>query len=266
MNIQHNCYAHFKEICEINSNIPHHLCYGNHCHYCFDRSELFQFLPINKQLDHTNEKFIIGGSCNPAKLYYDWSPFPGWRFIVLDSYDVSLIGASSAENKKYAEELLYINNPNDLTMSGTWFNNLSKDKYRWVPYNGGIGKNQLKWLQNVLKESKRHEEKVIIFSHQPIFAETKSQSLIWNSEEVLDILWESNNVHMWMAGHDHDGQYSIDGNGIHHIVPPAPIERGIDDSSYGHISVHENELLLHWNGYTPQNVVKAWPKRIPFLK
>ena len=36
-------------------------------------------------------------------------------------------------------------------------------------------------------------------------------------------------VKLWMAGHDHDGNYDAEvrgpeGNIIHHVVPPAPIE------------------------------------------
>ena len=90
-----------------------------------------------------------GGVCTPSKLYYDWSPAKNWRFISLDCYDVSLIGASSDANKQLAADLLAENNPNDLNAGGTWFNNLPFHKRRWVPYNGGVGEEQLQWFQSI---------------------------------------------------------------------------------------------------------------------
>ena len=63
-----------------------------------------------------------------------------------------------------------------------------------------MGTAQLLWLSETLKESKEKNEKVVIFSHQPIFAETKPQSVIWNSEELLDLIWKSGNVILWIVG------------------------------------------------------------------
>jgi manganese-dependent ADP-ribose/CDP-alcohol diphosphatase len=83
---------------------PFKFCYGNHDYYAFNRKELLHnFVPGNNtpliQDDNMNnviEKLpsstTIGGVCTPEKLYYDFSPYPGFRCLVLDSYDVSLIG------------------------------------------------------------------------------------------------------------------------------------------------------------------------------
>ncbi len=126
---------------------------------------------------------------------------------------------------------------------------------RWVPYNGGVGEQQLLWLESVLKQSLKQSEKVIIFSHQPIWTTTKPQSLIWNSEDILSILHKYGNVIVWMAGHDHGGQYDIDPKGIHHIVPPAPIESEILDQTYGDIRIYEKSIVLNWNGEIPDDTV-----------
>ena len=190
-------------------------CFGNHCHYSFSRNDLHEklsprFLLPNQGTDTQNsesrKESTFGGICSPSKLYYDWSPYPNWRFISLDCYDVSLIGASCPENKKLAEELLANNNPNDLTIGSGWFNGLTYHKRRWVPYNGGISRAQIDWLRIVLEKSHQNNEKVVIFCHQPIYAPNKPQSLVWNAEEVLDTVREHGNVVMWLAGHDHGGQ------------------------------------------------------------
>ena len=187
-------------------------CFGNHCHYSFSRNDLHSklspsFLRSNeKENENENEKSSLGGVCSPQKLYYDWAPYEGWRFISLDCYDISLIGSSTLENKKIAEDLLAKNNPNDLTIGSGWFNGLTYNMRRWVPYNGGISKEQIIWLQNVLLKSSELNEKVVIFCHQPVYAPNKPQSLVWNAEEILEVIRKHGNVVMWMAGHDHGGQ------------------------------------------------------------
>ena len=217
---QELCLADVLRIAE-ESKHKFHFSFGNHCHYCFDRRQLYEDILQHKT--SVLHEFSINGindssskhngefnrrsykalTIAPDKLYYDWSPMKGWRFVSLDSYDVSIIGASSLENQAIAKSLLAANNPNNLSESGTWFNNLPFDKSRWVPYNGGCSEQQIKWLQETLESSRQNNERVIIFCHQPIWSPFKPQSLIWNSEEILNIIHASGNVCLWLAGHDH---------------------------------------------------------------
>lgn len=256
LNSQQICYDHFNTIAETHLSDTLY-CFGNHCHYSFTRQEI-----VNKFLYKINDKLngnSLGGNCQPSKLYYDFSPYPGWRFICVDSYDVSLIGASSIERKELSLKWMAENNPNDVTKSGTWFDNLPYHKRRWVPYNGGVSDEQLQWLDKVLQLSYNQNEKVIIFAHQPIWAPDKPQSLIWNSEDILSVLHKRDNVCLWIAGHDHSGQYDVDNTGIHHLVPPAPIESVIGDKTYGHIDVYKDKLFLTWNGDRPTRTIKPFP-------
>ena len=241
---------------------PIYFCYGNHDYYTFDRKNHYRhFTP---GLDSSRMQKTIGGFCSPERLYYDWSPFPGWRFVLLDSYDISLIGSSSAEHLGIAKEILKKNNPNDLTISGGWFKDLPRDKYRFVPYNGGISQVQLVWLHDVLTKANGLNEKVVFFCHQPIFSPNKPQSLIWNSEEVLDLIHQFKNTYMWIAGHDHGGQYVVDDFGIHHIVPPAPLECTLEETAFGHIEVYDDKFVLNWTGKGPDRSILPWPKIMDF--
>ena len=71
-----------------------------------------------------------------------------------------------------------------------------------------------------------------------MYAPDKPQSMVWNSDELLDAVHASGNVVVWLAGHDHGGQYARDKKGVHHLVPPAPLEcRPPDEVSYGHVEV-----------------------------
>jgi hypothetical protein len=147
-----------------------------------------------------------------------------------------MIGASSKENEEIAKKWLAENNPNDLTVSGGWFKNLKYEEKRWVPYNGGVSVRQLEWLDGVLKQSKLKDEKVVIFCHQPIINPYKPKCLVWNCYDVINLISSFDNVVLWMAGHDHDGIYLQDKNGVHHLIPPAPLECQVGEDAYGHVS------------------------------
>lgn len=259
------CLSHFREILASAQN-PCYFTFGNHCHYSMGRSEIYElFCPkLNASSNNinglTNSVVGKGGSCSPSKIYYDWSPAPGWRFISLDAYDVSLIGASSEHNRKQAKELLDRNNPNDLSVSGSWFNDLPREKHRWVPYNGGVSDEQLRWLERILTHSKHNNEQVVIICHQPIVSYSNPKALLWNAEELQQIIWSAGNVKLWLAGHDHGGQYSKDDYGVHHLIPPAPIECEHGQTAFGHIEVFDDRFSLHWNGKIPNRLSPlGWP-------
>ena len=122
---QSACLSDLKDVAKI-ANMQIHYAMGNHDYYAFDRKELYEhFTPPDTALGDS-----LGGSCSPQKLYYDWTPFPGWRFVMLDSYDVSMIGFSTPEHLDLAKKILKENNPNDLTQSGGWFKDLPRENYR----------------------------------------------------------------------------------------------------------------------------------------
>ena len=218
------CLSRLQQICDESTNLRFHFTIGNHCHYNFKRNEIYDnFISRNtiETQKHNTNQLISINSLEP--LHYSWSPHPGWRFVFLDSYDVSLIGYSTEDNQLLAKALLNDNNPNDLTKSGTWFDNLPFDKSRWVPYNGMISDEQLEWLEKTLSDSVKMNERVIIFCHQPVYSPLRPNSLVWNAEVVMNMLHRSGNVCLWIAGHDHGGNYCRDAFGIHHLIPPVSL-------------------------------------------
>lgn len=202
---QYLCLQNIKNAAK-EENVTPYYCFGNHCHYCFSRDVLRKESvdPVLKTVEEETEFPSNNEYAN--QLYYHWSPHPGYRFVSLDGYGISLIAPSTDENKVTASSLLREHNHNDLTLGNTWFNGLPREKHRWVPFNGGIDKPQLLWLGRVLEESHKRQEKIVIFCHQPIFAPHRPSSLVWNAEEVLQMLWSYDHVLLWMAGHDHGGK------------------------------------------------------------
>ncbi len=249
------------------TTIPFEHVFGNHEYYSFDREQLHQKVLKGRQ------------DCSKEKLYYSFHPkvngdhLEGWKFICLDAYDKSLIGASSDLHLQQAKDLLKEMNPNDLTKSGGWFDNLPRENYRFVPYNGGLSDTQLKWFKQELEASEKEGERVVVFCHQPIHAPGKPQSVLWNAEDVKKIIRThgARSVVCWMAGHDHDGQYSVEklgnsGEIMHHLVPPAPIECSTEEpAAFGHMEVYPDRLKLQWTGRKPHEKYKIdWPQDMPF--
>ena len=254
---QNDCLQDFLDTAK-NFEGNMHYCFGNHDHYTFERKDLYRhFIPA----EHAP-------SCSPTKLYYDFEAYPGWRFIMLDSYDVSMCGSTSNENKEIAIEILRKNNPSALKLGSNWFKDLPKENFRYVPYNGGVSEIQLMWLRDVLAKAHESKEKVIVFCHQPIYSPLKPHNLVWNSEEVLSTLQSfGNTVQLYVAGHDHGGQYAIDETGIHHLVPAAPLECDEGEVSFGHCDVYEDQFILRWKGKKAGRDGKSaltWPSNMNF--
>ena len=254
---QTECLADFLNVAK-SFNGSMHYCFGNHDHYTFERKDLYRhFIPAK-----------YAHVCSPTKLYYDFEVYPGWRFIMLDSYEISTCGSTSTENKEAAIEILRRNNPGALKLGGNRFKGLPKEKYKYVPYNGGISETQLTWLRNILSKAQRDQEKVVVFCHQPIYSPLKPHSLIWNSEEVLDTLQSyGSTVQLYIAGHDHGGQYAVDETGLHHLVPAAPLECNVGEVSFGHCEVHEDQFVLRWKGKIAGQDRKSalsWPSHMSF--
>jgi manganese-dependent ADP-ribose/CDP-alcohol diphosphatase len=81
---------------------------GNHCLYNLPRARLNQRLGIAQLLDPA--------TAADGASYYAFSPHPAWLFVVLDAYDVSLLGwPDSHPRHLQAEALLAKNNPNKVS-------------------------------------------------------------------------------------------------------------------------------------------------------
>jgi manganese-dependent ADP-ribose/CDP-alcohol diphosphatase len=226
---------------------------GNHEFYNFCRSELYQKLIPKSHLS----------ICTPSSLYYHFSPVPGFRCIVLDGYDISIMESSTTQYAQYAENLIRTKNHNYASGNHCWFEGIEGNDMRYVPFNGGIGSEQINWLRETLINSSLSKEKCFIFSHIPIFLEaSKYPNLLWNCEEVLEIMHKSvprGTILACISGHDHDGGYARDECGIHHIVPPSPIECDEGEISFGRMDVFDGEMCLEWSGKTP--IYCNWPIR-----
>ncbi len=78
-----------------------------------------------------------------------------WRFIVLNGDDLSFSAPQDREHKNERYDMV-----NDL---------YSQLEFNALPWNGGIGKAQMGWLEKQLDASREAKKKVIILCHFPLF-------------------------------------------------------------------------------------------------
>ncbi|XP_020921935.1 manganese-dependent ADP-ribose/CDP-alcohol diphosphatase isoform X4 [Sus scrofa] len=139
--------------------VPVHHTWGNHEFYNFSRD----YLTHSK----LNSKFLQDQIAHhpetvPSENYYAYHfvPFPKFRFILLDAYDMSVLGVDQS-SPKYQQclKMLKEHNPNAELNSPQ---GLSEPQF--VQFNGGFSQEQLNWLNEVLTFSDKNQEKVVIVS------------------------------------------------------------------------------------------------------
>ncbi|XP_073299520.1 manganese-dependent ADP-ribose/CDP-alcohol diphosphatase-like isoform X2 [Primulina huaijiensis] len=201
---------------------------GNHCLYNLPREKLLPILNI-----HNRE----------CRAYYEFSPIPEYRFLVLDGYDISAIGwPMDHPNTLKALNFLKERNPNSDKNSPNGLLGLDR---RFLMFNGGVGKEQMEWLDRVLQDATKADQKVIICCHLPLDPGASSnEALLWNHEEVMDLIHHYKCVKVCIAGHDHKGGYCVDSHGVHHRVLEAALECPPSTNSFGSIDLFHDRLLL----------------------
>lgn len=211
-----------------NFNGPVYHMIGNHCLYNLPREKLLPLLRIHSHDD---------------RAYYDFSPIPEYRFVILDGYDISAIGWPK-DHPKTLKALKFLDekNPNSDKNSP---NGLADLERRFLMFNGAVGKEQLEWLDNVLSDATKLNQKVVVCCHLPLDPNASSrEALLWNYVEVMEVLHGYSCVKVCLAGHDHKGGHSIDSHGIHHRVFEAALECPPGTDAFGCVDVFDDRLSL----------------------
>ncbi|KAL3835257.1 hypothetical protein ACJIZ3_009993 [Penstemon smallii] len=146
---------------------------GNHCLYNVPRENLLPLLNI-----HSSDKLA----------YYDFSPIPEYRFILLDGYDINSIGwpkdhPTTLKTLHFLEE----RNPN---LDKNSLNGLVGLERRFLMFNGA--------------DATKLNQKVVLCCHLPLDPnESSIESLLWNYDEVMNVVHRYNCVKVCLSGHAH---------------------------------------------------------------
>eukprot|EP00892_Ulva_mutabilis_P004246 jgi/Ulvmu1/2193/UM013_0039.1 len=186
---------------------------GNHCLCGFSREQLRECLGMKGPGD---------------RCYYSFAPHAKLRVIVLDTYDVAVLG-NHQDSAEYQEAMeLLQQHPGVALLQG------NDPERRWQRFNGAVGKAQLQWLRQELADSQRQQQRAVVCSHCPVHphsAGDRTSSLLWNYEDVLAVLAEADNVLATLSGHIHQQGHHVDERGVHFITLPALLEAPLRHSA-----------------------------------
>lgn len=170
--------------------------------------------------------------------YYDFK-YKNWRFVVLDTNDLSLYANSKGSEKYQQAEVMYNTlKANNEINAQTW--------------NGGVSEEQLTWLRGVLDKAAQTNEKVVVLSHMPVYPENEHN--VWNDEEIMKALEEAGNVVAYFNGHNHAGNYGVK-NGIHYVNLKGMVETS-DTTSYSVVRVYKDRLEVDGYGRETDRVLE----------
>ncbi|XP_025018906.1 manganese-dependent ADP-ribose/CDP-alcohol diphosphatase isoform X2 [Python bivittatus] len=209
---------------------PVHHIWGNHELYNFSRNYLMQSELNTKYLEDqtllnnsTRDQSSTGNPTTEFYYAYQFSPMPKFRFILLDAYDLSILGRETS-TKKYKEslQLLQEKNQNENLNSP-----IGLVECNFVQFNGGFSQDQLDWVDKVLTYADENQERVVI------------------------------------AGHLHYGGYCLDSHGVHHLTLEGIIETPPESNAFGTIYVYNDRLVLKGKGRVPDREMHFKDHRYP---
>lgn len=203
---------------------------------------LATFKNLRPKVYHTTGNHDFAGIKNPqevvAKLempasYYSLAK-KKWRLIMLNTNDVaSYTLANDADKTTELKQML--------------------DSIRLVKgknaasYNGGIGKQQLAWLDSLLTVADKKKEKVILFSHHPFDFAPGLTAL--NSSTVLKIIDKHKSVKALISGHHHQGAF-----GYHNHIPCITLQGMVEQkatNAYAIIELYKDKIKIIGTGAVP---------------
>jgi 3',5'-cyclic AMP phosphodiesterase CpdA len=160
------------------------------------------------------------------KEYYSFSK-EQWRFIFLNGLDISLIGNLSG-SIEYKKASIILKKLEKTGAAGA------------KPWNGTLGKQQIKWLKKELREAKRRDQQIVVLCHYPLYPENSPQ-ILWNGAEIREILETDPNVKAYFNGHVHISQY-FKKNGVNYISFRGMVEG--EENSFAIVSVYKDSLVV----------------------
>lgn len=204
--------------------------YSSTVYHAIGNHELYNFTWAELRLKLNTQRVQCTHQVATQEFYYSFTPYPGWRVIILNSYEDNVIKPKSEQSRLYTERLLKENNHNfGAKAPFNFFEGVPIEKQRYVPFNGGFGEKQLAWLKVELATMKERGEVGVIASHLPCFAPAASFKNIAFDADSLHTLIGSYAEQVWayFAGHRHGGGYGQDHHGIHHVTIQSPLTHGI---------------------------------------
>jgi manganese-dependent ADP-ribose/CDP-alcohol diphosphatase len=118
--------------------------------------------------------------------------------------------------------------------------------------NGGVGQEQMAWLERVVAQAHADGEKLIIATHAPLYPAVTMDgyAVCWNFTAVMDKLCQNpGQTVLCLSGHDHEGAHRVDARtGVHHVLLEAALESMVSEQSHAVIDVYNDRISIKGAG------------------
>ena len=211
-------YESFEKIMPLYDKLkaPCHFVLGNHD---FDVAE--------------KDKSKVLGAMKLKKSYHSQS-MKGWRFIYLDSTEVSLFRYPKDHPRHLEAQKMHKKVESEkLPQAYTW--------------NSGISQDQIEWFKKELTAAEKSKQSVIVFNHNPVCP--KDAHNLWNAEEVVKIISQNKHVVAYMNGHNHKGNYA-EHKGCHYVNFKGMVETK-DTTAYAVVECFSDRIEIDGLGVEP---------------
>lgn len=169
--------------------------------------------------------------------YYDFS-HGGYRFIVLDGNDISLIAyPKGSEQYKRAE---------------AFHRALKRPSPSW---NGAVSDKQVAWLEETLSKADAAGEKAVLFCHFPVYPANNHN--LWNDTKIGRMIESHGSVVAYINGHNHAGNYG-ERNGVHYLTLKGMVDT--TTTAYSVIEVYQDRLEVVGFGRQERRTLKISAK------
>ena len=165
-----------------------------------------------------------------------------WRVIVLDTFQVSVLGVPADHPGAVAAEAWLAAHPQGQFLNAT----------RW---NGAVGQAQRSWLAAELAAAEEAGERALVLGHGPLLpAASTDHHVAWDHAEVRAVLEASPATFAYFCGHDHAGGYATSG-GVHHLTVHGMLEAPPGSNAYAIVTLHPDRIEVDGFGEEPDRVL-----------
>ena len=134
---------------------PVHHTLGNHELYNFTHAQLLHSDLNSSPLENQEQKNSV-----ERKGYYFFSPHKNFLIVMLDTYEISVLGYDK-EHPAYKEGIALLNSKNPNAVKNSPVGLRGTDR-RFCAFNGGLCKEQLEWLDTVLTKADKDKQHVVV--------------------------------------------------------------------------------------------------------
>lgn len=151
-----------------------------------------------------------------------------WRFVILNGMGLSIKSSTEGTESRALAERMF----QELKREG------AINAFDW---NGAIDLEQLKWLDKTLKNAAKKGKRVILFCHLTLLP--VNELVLWNHQEVKDLIFKYDHVFAYIGGHEHNGSYVYE-KGKHFLAVKGILNATEDEASCAVVHVYHDKIVF----------------------